>query len=319
MILNDKQIGMFVSKVLHLGPGKRKAYIDQVNNLISEMTRKISNDSSFKVKGFKKTGSLMKGTVLKPKGDYGVDADVAAFLDLSEAEKDDIDELHNIILELLMAVYPMKVEEDFKVQPRTLGIHFRVSGLDVDLVPVIPIPTEPGYGWQPSSQQGEPVKTSIQGQLDFIKARKDADSRFRTLVRLLKRWRNEHELDRFRSFTIELILSHLYDRDGTSKSLESGLKRFFFYIAQDQLKTPITFPENGVVSAFPKDPVVILDPVNVGNNVAGRLSDGERQEIVRAATAAWEKLETASWKDEKGATLDLWKEIMGRSFTVDED
>ena len=73
------------------------------------------------------------------------------------------------------------------------------------------------------------------------------------------------------------------------------------------------------VSIARKDPVVILDPVNVGNNVAGRLSDGERQEIVRAATAAWEKLETASWKDEKGATLDLWKEIMGRSFTVDED
>lgn len=319
MRLNDTQLAVFVSKVLHLGQGKRKEYIEQVNNLITELTKKITGDSSFKVKGFKKTGSLIKGTVLKPKGDYGVDADVAVFLDVSEAEKDDIDELHNIILKLLKAVYPTKAAEDFEVQPRTLGIHFRVSGLDVDLVPVIPIPDEPGYGWQPSSQSGDPVKTSIQGQLDFIKSRRDADSRFRTLVRLLKKWRNEHELNRFRSFTIELIVAHLYDRDGAIASLETGLQRFFMYVAQDELKTAITFPELGTVTSFPTDTVVILDPVNKDNNVAARLTDGERQDIVVAARTAWETIETASWKAEKGATLDLWKEVMGRSFTIDEE
>lgn len=319
MMLNDTQIGVFVSKVLHLGPGKRKEYIDQVNNLISELTKRISGDSSFKVKGFKKTGSLIKGTVLKPKGDYGVDADIAVFLDVSESEKTDIEELHSIILKLLKAVYPTKVSEDFKVQPRTLGIHFRVSGLDVDLVPVIPIPTEPGFGWQPSSQRGDPVKTSIQGQLDFIKNRKAADSRFRTLVRLLKKWRNTHELDRFRSFAIELIVAHLYDRDGAIDSLESGLQRFFMYVAQDELKTPITFPELGVITSFPADPVVILDPVNKDNNVAARLTDDERREIVVAAKTAWETIETASWKTEKGTTLDLWKDVMGRSFIIEED
>ena|SRR5437588_4071650 len=95
MILNDSQIEVFVSKVLQLGPGKRKEYLAQVDNLIDELTLKIKNDSSFKVTGFKKTGSLKKGTVLKPKGDYGVDADIGVFLDLSEAEKDDVDELHN--------------------------------------------------------------------------------------------------------------------------------------------------------------------------------------------------------------------------------
>jgi|SRR5882724_11509993 len=318
MRLNDSQIGVFVSKVLHLGPGKRKEYIDQVNNLIAELTKKITGDSSFKVKGFKKTGSLIKGTVLKPKGDYGVDADIAVFLDLSEAEKDDVDELHNVILKLLKAVYPTKASEDFRVQPRTLGIHFRVSGLDIDLVPVIPIPKEPGYGWQPSSQKGDPVKTSIQGQLDFIKNRKDADSRFRTLVRLLKKWRNERELDRLRSFAIELIVAHLYDRDGAITSLETGLQRFLLYIAQSELKTPITFAELGTVT-LPNDPVVILDPVNKDNNVTARLTDAERLEIVGAAKTAWETIEAASWKDAKGETLDHWKEVMGRSFAIEDE
>ena len=162
MRLSDRQIKIFVSKVLHLGQGKRQEYLAQADVLIQRLEKKITEDSSFNVTGFKKTGSLVKGTVLKPRGDYGVDSDIAVFLDVSEAEREDIAKLHNIILDLLVAAYPTKRREDFEVQPRTLGIHFHESGLDVDLVPVIPIDDEPGYGWQPSSQQGHPVKTNIQ-------------------------------------------------------------------------------------------------------------------------------------------------------------
>lgn len=319
MMLTDAQMDIFVSKVLHLGTGKRKEFIAQVDYLIGRLKTKITEDSSFKVKGFKKTGSLVKGTVLKPRGENGVDADIAVFLDVSAAEKDDVQKLHSIILDLLLAVYPTKKKEDFQVQPRTLGIHFHDSGLDVDLVPVIPIPEEPSYGWQPSSQNGDPVKTSVQGQLDFIKNRRDADDRYRTLVRLLKKWRNEKELDKLRSFAIELIAAHLYDRDGAATSLEAGLQRFFLYIAQSELKEPISFPELGKIKTFPSDAVVILDPVNKENNVTARFSDSERKEIVAAAASAWETIEAASWKNTKGETVDLWKEIMGRSFTVDKD
>jgi len=319
MKLTDSQLNVFVSKFLHLGKGKRGEYLAQVDFLIESLEKKIKEDASFKVKGFKKTGSIMKGTVLKPAGDFGVDADIAVFLDISESEKEDVDNLHKIIRKLLIAVYPTKEPDDFKEQPRTLGIHFHTSGLDVDLVPVIPIAKEPGYGWQPSSQRGHSVKTSIQGQLDFIKKRRDADPRFKTIVRLLKKWRNENELDRFRSFTIELIVAHLYDRDGVVPSLEDGLQRFFLFVAQTGLAKPITFPELGKVASFPAAPVVILDPVNRDNNVAARLTEAERKEIVAGAEKAWATIEAASWKEGKGDTLDLWKEVMGRSFTIDKD
>src|SRR5207253_1940855 len=96
MKLTDNQINVFVSNVLHLGPGKRKEYIAQVDYLVARLKKKIAEDSSFKVKGFKTTGSLVKGTVLKPKSEYGVDADIAVFLDLSEADKNDIGKLHEI-------------------------------------------------------------------------------------------------------------------------------------------------------------------------------------------------------------------------------
>ncbi len=86
---------------------------------------------------------------------------------------------------------------------------------------MLPIPSEPGFGCQPSSQGGSSVKTSIEGQLAFIKKRRKADDRFRTLVRLAKKWRNEIELDTLRSFAIELILCHLNDSQGAADSLEN--------------------------------------------------------------------------------------------------
>jgi len=318
MKLTDTQVEYFVSKALKLPQGKRKEYLDQVDFLIGRLESKIEQDGSFRVTGFKKTGSLVKGTSLRPRGDDGIDADVAVYLDLSEADKSDIQLLHQIILTLVRAVYPQKSQQDFQIQPRTLGIHFRDSGLDVDLVPVVPIPKQPGYGWQPSAQQSEPVKTSVQGQLDFIRKRSDSDSSYRTLVRLVKKWRNVQELDSFRSFLIELVLAHIQDAQGPSPNLEDGLQRFFLYITQSKLLERIAFPENGLVKTFPKDNVVILDPVNPENNVGKRLTDAERKEITNNAETAWEKLSTASFTTGKGETIELWKSVFGRSFTIED-
>lgn len=162
------------------------------------------------------------------------------------------------------------------------------------------------------------MKTSVKGQLQFIKSRSDKDPRYRPLVRLLKCWRNHQEIDKLRSFTVELLLARLIDRDGPATGLEDGLQRFFLFVAQTALQTPVSFPENGKISKYPSDPVVILDPVNSENNVAMRLQESERQEIVAKATVAWETISAASWKSGKGDTLELWKQVFGRSFVIEE-
>lgn len=319
MELTDEQLGVFVSKELHLGLGKRKEFISQVDRLIEKLQKKIDEDSSFNVKGFKKTGSLIKGTVLKPKGDYGVDADIAVFLDISEADKEDVNKLHEIILKLLKSAYPTKMSSDFKIQPRTLGIHFRESGLDVDLVPIIPILKEPDYGWQLSSTQGDPIKTSVKKQLEFINSRKNKDPLFKSIVRMLKKWRNEQELDSLRSFTIELVVAYLNDNNGVVETLETRIQKFFLYITRSKLQEKIYFFEHGEVNVFPKNPVVILDPANKSNNVAARITEEERKEIVIAAENAWSTIWEASCKSSKGETLDLWKKVFGRSFKIEEE
>jgi hypothetical protein len=199
-----------------------------------------------------------------------------------------------------------------------LGIYFRDSELDVDLVPIISIPGQAGYGWQPSSAQGQPVKTSVDAQLAFLKKRSDADPSYRSVVRLAKKWRNNKELEPLRSFLIELLLAHIQDKQGVIPSLEEGIQRFFLYIAQTKLLQPIAFPENGTVTKYPQDVVVVLDPVNSTNNVALRLTDAERKEIVQEAERAWERVTTASFCTGKGETIDHWKEILGRSFVIEE-
>ncbi len=316
MKLTDTQLAFYDSEVLKIPRDKRKDFIRQVDHMIGRLRRKIEEDTSFGVKRFLKTGSLVKGTVLKPKGAYQADADIAVELDVTESDKSDVDKLHHIILRLLRAMYPQKEYTDFAVQPRTLGIEFIDSGLCIDLVPVVPIPSEPGYAWQPSSQGNAPVKTNIEGQLEFLRARKDRDARYRPVVRMIKAWRNHHELE-IGSFAIELILAHILDTQGEPPSLEEGTIRFFLFVAQTSLQQRISFSENGSISSWPTDPVVILDPVNARNNVTQRMTDYERREIVTKATEAWERLWTASENNFKTETIEHWKAVFGRSFRVE--
>ena len=319
MELTDPQLSYFVDNRLKLPKGKRADYLAQVDHLIERFAKAAEGDKVIDIKKFLKTGSLRKGTVLRPRGDFGVDADVAVFLNANGASQYDLANLHDRIRKLLVKIYPTKKPEDFTVQPRTLGIEFLDSGLEMDLVPLVVIDGPGDYGWQPSSRGDAPVKTSVTKQLEFIRARKDSYVNFTALVRLLKFWRNFHDLDEsFRSFTIELIVSHLQDVEGAPASLEAGLLRFFLYVADSQLKTPICFKECGTPKSLPKGRVVILDPCNAENNVARKITDQDCTVIVEKCLNAWETLTYARNYDGKTHTLELWKEIFGRSFVIEE-
>jgi hypothetical protein len=319
MELTDTQLNYFVNNRLKLPKGKRAEYLAQVDHLIERFSTAADGDKLIDIKKFLKTGSLRKGTVLRPGGDIGVDADVAVFLNASGATAYDLANLHNRIRKLLVKIYPTKKPEDFTVQPRTLGIEFLVSGLEMDLVPLLAIDGPGDYGWQPSSQGDAPVKTSVTKQLEFIRTRKESYTNFTALVRLIKFWRNFQELnDTLRSFTIELILSHLQDTEGVLSSIEEGVLRFFRYVAQSQLTTPICFKECGTPRSFPKNRVVILDPCNVDNNVGRKITDQDCKTIVEKCLTAWETLTFARNHGGKTQTLELWKEIFGRSFVIED-
>lgn len=319
MEMTDTQLNYFVNNRLKLAKGKRSEYLAQVDHLIERFDAAAKGDSLINIKKFLKTGSLRKGTVLRPRGDFGVDADVAVYLNANGASGFDLANLHDRIRRMLTKIYHQKKPEDFTIQPRTLGIEFRDSGLEMDLVPLIAIEGPGDYGWQPSSRGDQPVKTSVPKQLEFIRTRKDAYANFTALVRLLKFWRNFQELDdSLRSFTIELILSHLQDTEGPPATLEEGMLRFFRYVAQSELKAPICFKECGTPQSFPKDRVVILDPCNVNNNVGRKITDQDCKTIIGKCLTAWETLTFARNHGGKTQTLELWKEVFGRSFVIED-
>lgn len=303
---------------LKLPAGMRKQYLSQVDGLIARFSKVVDLDPSLGVSKFIKTGSLRKGTVLRPRAGNGVDADVAVYIDLEETTRDVLDRLHDRIRRLLIACYPNKNPADFVIQPRTLGIAFRESELDIDLVPILPLQGPGDYGLQPSSRDKSLVKTSVTGQLEFIRAHKVRYPYFTALVRLLKHWRNYKELqDSLRSFTIELIVCYLQEKLGNPASLFDGLLRFYLFLAQDQMTTPITFGRaNPSNPGFAGDCVVVIDPVNYDNNVASKITPAECKEISSASEEAWEFLTAGRNNARSGESMAYYRAAFGPSFAI---
>jgi hypothetical protein len=158
------------------------------------------------------------------------------------------------------------------------------------------------------------MQTCAPCQIKFVRDRKNRDKDFRTLVRLAKKWRNHAELRALKSFVIELLVAHILDAEGNSGSLEQRFRRFLLYIAQSGLKEKLQFTENVASIGSFDDPVVILDPVYSLHNVASRITEAERAEIVAAAQSAWEAAHFASAEDDN----EVWKELFGPRFRIED-
>ena len=315
MSLNNTEIRFYDSNVLRLPADKRKEYHEQVDRLVTELSKRLKDQSEIKITKVVKAGSFAKYTILRKTSEDPVDVDVVFYISGRSVDKETLASLSQLIYDALIKLYPNKAVEDFEIQRKAATVTFVGPGLSVDIVPVIEDPARLGYGWQFDIHDNTKVQTCASCQIKFVRDRKDVDGDFRTLVRLAKKWRNRIELKPLKSFAIELIMAHLLAKNGKDGSIEKRFRDFLLYIAQSGLKEVITFPENGKVSPAFTDPVVILDPVCNTNNVASRISEDERLEIVAAATEAWETANFASTEDD----IDIWKELFGPRFKVKEE
>ncbi|QEY17559.1 nucleotidyltransferase [Cellvibrio sp. KY-GH-1] len=311
MPLSNAELEYFDHNVLRLPGEKRKEYHAQVDNLVSELKKRITDKSKLKVTKVVKAGSFAKYTILRKIDDYPTDVDVVFYITGVEENSKSYEELCNKIYDLLIEIYPTKKVEDFEIQRRAAKVTFVKSGLEVDVVPVLQHSTDPDHGWQYDIQTGVKNLTCAPCHIQFIRTRKDKDKHFRTLVRLAKRWRHFHDIAGLKSFHIELIFAHLVDTDGPAESIEKRLREFLVYIARTKLSERIDFPENAgkPVVSF-SDPVVIIDPASPENNVASRITAEEQELIAKAAEVAWETATYASVENNE----EIWKEIFGSRF-----
>ena len=310
MPLTNKEIRYYDSNVLRLPKDKREKYNAQVDRLISVLRESLKKQDKITIKRVVKAGSFAKHTILRKTSEDSVDVDVVFYINGKNADEETFSTLSDKIYEALVKIYPTKAVEDFVLQRKATTVTFVGSGIDVDIVPVIENTNKEGYGWQFDRIDGSKTETCAPCQVKFVKDRKDQDPDFRTLVRLAKRWRTKTECP-LKSFQLELIMAHVLKLNGREETIEKRFKDFLLYIADSGLKEIISFPENKTVSTF-SDPVVILDPVCDSNNVASRITESERLEIVKIADESW----AIAYHASKEGDISIWQELFGRGFKV---
>ncbi len=313
MNLSDKQLEAYVSEKLALPGDDRNEFRQQVNRLLDKLDGVLAADGSFKIKKFRKAGSLEKGTSNRARPGKAVDADVGVYFDVVDTSSFDVVALQLLIKTLVAKAYPQKSADDFDDSgDRTFGVVFHGTGLEVDLVPIVSLDAEANYGLQ-YSRGGDCVKTSVRVHIEHYRDHARKDPLLASSLRLAKGWRHWQELKGVQSFHMEFILSYLIDQRGAVTSLEEGLRRFFLFIARD-LTRGVTFA-GGDATAF-DDPVVITDPANSLNNVASRIQSEERDQFISAARQAYETISWAQGLPFEGETIAAWKELFGPSFSL---
>ena len=313
MEYTNQQLNHYVNRI-KLTQERKSSYTNQIDNLKDNVITAINRMENTKVTKVKRAGSWKKGTALAPKGDYPLDIDMVFFIDLEEDTSFDAEELREQIIDVLCEAYPNKERSDFTDGQKTIGVVFRGSGLEVDIVPFIPEKGNTTYGRQPRKKlnSGE-FKTSVEKQLDFISKIKDECANFASIVRILKSWRNYKELE-LSSFSIELAVAYLIDEGRINSSINQAIITFFeFFGNGNPVKVYFTGAIGSKVGASP----LIADPTNNENNTI-KLSDSEWDEIIDESEFGFETISYAQAIQEKGRTLELWKEVFGPSFNIQE-
>lgn len=312
MPLTNTQIKYYDSNVLRLPKDKRETYNAQVDRLIAALKESLKKQDKITIKKVVKAGSFAKHTILRPNSQFPADVDVVFYISGQKVDEETFGTLSQKIYDALIKLYPNKSVEDFEIQRKAAKVTFVGTGLEVDIVPVIENPNKEGYGWQFDRIDGTKTETCAPCQVKFVKDRKDEDPDFRTLVRMAKQWRSWKGVP-LKSFHIELIMAHVLEVNGKAGLLEKRFRDFLLYIAESGLREVIKFPENGWVSHF-SDAVVIIDPVCDTNNVASRITEEERKEIVQIAQESWETAHFASVEGD----FEIWKELFGKGFKVED-
>ena len=315
MEYTNQQLNNYVNRI-KLTREQKASYTQQIDHLKSNISNAINNMENTKVIKAKRAGSWKKGIALAPKGDYPLDIDMVFYLNLEEQVSFDAKELREELIKVLCKAYPNKTESDFTDGQKTVGVVFKGSGLEVDIVPFIPEKGNTTYGRQPRKKLNSGnFKTSVDKQLDFTNKIKEKYSNFTDVVRILKTWRNYKELE-LSSFSIELIVAYLIEtgKVSYSSSINHAIIMFFEFLGNGN---PVKLYFQNAIGSRSSNTPWIADPTNNENNTI-KMLDSEWNEVIQTAENAFETLSYAQAVQETGKTLELWKEIFGPGLNIEE-
>ncbi len=311
-------IARFAQERVNLPKDRADEYRAQARRLRGKLDDYLDEHPDFTLKKMLLSGSLAKGTALRLLNDI----DVACYIGGADAPSD-VATLLEYLAERLRKAFPNFSPDQVKPQTYSVTVSFRGTGLDVDVVPILYDGDPQWYGNLVSQDDGSFLETSIPLHLEFTRKRKQAQEvHFAQVVRLIKFWvrnvKREHEDFRFKSFMVEMILSHLCDRGLDFRDYPEALQHFFTYVARSNMRERIVFADYykpTAVGSF-SEPVQIIDPVNAKNNVSWLYTAAQADAIVDAALDAGDAIDAALAAPTKQETVYYWQKVFGSSFQV---
>ncbi len=316
--VDHSDIVRFAQDKVNLPKDKADEYRGQARRLREKIENYLKEHPDFTLKKMMISGSLAKGTALRSLNDI----DVACYISGADAPRD-VAALLKYLAERLRKAFPNFDADQVKPQTYSVTVSFRGSGLDVDVVPILYNGDPNWFGNLVSQDDGSLLETSIPLHLEFCRKRKDAQEvHFAQVVRLIKFWirnvKQGHEDFKFKSFMVELILSHLSDQGLDFSDYPEALQHFFTYIARTNMRERIVFSDYyqpAAVGSF-SESVQIIDPVNAKNNASKLYTAAQADGIVSAALDAGDAIDAALAAPTKQETVYYWQKVFGSSFQV---
>ena len=314
-------INRFAEYHVNLPAGHAKKYREQIKKLGETLDKYIEDNPDFHLVRMMASGSLAKGTALRSISD----ADMAVYV-----RSDDSIEEKNFtewLAKLLRKVFPTMNDDQIEPKEYCVNINFKGAGIDVDVVPVHLVIPHQRFEWDGnlvSQHDGSPLLTNIPKHLEFIKKRKTKNNpHFAQVVRLVKYWASLRKQDnddfRFKGFMIEMILSHLCDKDKINISdYPRALKNFFDYLLISNLEEVIIFDDyyQSREVKISSGIIKIYDPVNPENNIGEKYTQKNKDLILEAALEAADAIEYALCATTKEETLRQWRKVFGSAFSI---
>lgn len=316
--VDHNDIANFAQERVNLPKDRATEYRAQARRLREKLDGYLADHPDFSLKKMLLAGSLAKGTALRSLNDI----DVACYISGADAPGD-VESLLDYLAERLRKAFPNFSPDQVKPKTYSVTVSFRGTGLDVDVVPILYQGDEEWYGNLVSQDDGAFLETNIPQHLEFIRKRKESQpNHYAQLVRLIKFWargvKSTNPDFRFKSFMIELMLSHLADAGLDFSDYPEGLMHFFTYVAKSAMREKIWFSDyyqQSAVGSF-HHPVQIIDPVNGQNNVSCLYTVEHADMIVDAALEAGDAIDSALRATTKQNTVRYWQKVFGSSFQV---
>ena len=316
--VDHADIARFAQDRVNLPKDKASEYRAQARRLREKLDGYLSENPDFTLKKMLLSGSIAKGTALRSLNDI----DLACYISGADTPQD-VAELLDYLAERLRKAFPNFSPDQVVPQTYSVTVSFRGTGLDVDVVPILYDGDPQWYGRLVSQDNGSFLETSIPLHLEFIGKRKQSQAQyFAQVVRLVKFWahrlKNEQPGFRFKSFMVEMILSHLCDQGLDFSDYPEALQHFFTFAARTDMREKIVFTDYYRASAVGQfsDPVQVIDPVNAKNNVASLYTGTQADAIVEAALNAGDAIDAALAAPTKQETVYYWRKVFGPSFQV---